>query len=140
MFFIWGKKGVFMKYKMALFGETERGQFKTPYKCHSLDQLVDYFGNPPPDTHGIEFAIQALSFKYELIFFRVKQEGYSTDDYLYGIKYLEQRYKESTLDAIGLPGVGDYEILDATINLINRFKTILVISEKDLYDYVTSRC
>ncbi len=128
-----------MKYKMALFGEAERGQFKTPYKCCSLDQLVDYLGAPLPNTHGIEFAVQALLFKYELIFFRVKQEGYSTDDYLYGIKYLEKNYTETTLDAIGLPGVGDYEILDATINIINRFKTLLIISEKDLYDYVTSR-
>jgi len=128
-----------MKYKMALFGETEKGQFKKPYNCNSLDQLVDYFGSPPPYTHGIEFAIQSLLFKYELIFFRVKQEGYSTDDYLYGIKYLEQNYKGNTLDAIGLPGVGDCEILDATTNIINRFKTLILISEKDLYDYVTSR-
>lgn len=129
-----------MKYKMALFGETERGQFKKPYNCLSLDQLVDYFGNPPSDTHGLEFAIQALLFKYELIFFRVKQEGYSIDDYLYGIKYLEEDYKGNSLDAIGLPGVGDSGIIDATTTVVSRFKTILVITEKDLYDYVTSRC
>ena len=86
-----------MNYKMALFGETEKGQFKKPYCCCSLEQLIDYFGHPPLDTHGIELAVQALLFKYELIFFRVEQEGYSIDDYLFGIKYLEQRYEEDTL-------------------------------------------
>jgi hypothetical protein len=129
-----------MQHRVVMFGEAEKGKFQKPYTCHCLEQLLEYFGNPPLESFGIELAIQALLFKYDLIFFRVHQEGYSIDDYLFGINYLEKKYTGQKIDALGLPGVGDQLILDATDNILSRFKGFLIINEKDLYDYVTSRC
>ena len=72
---------------VALFGEAERGDFRTAYFCQSLHQLAEYFGNPPEDSLGLHYAVQALMHGRDLIFFRVEEEGYSRDDYLLGLVY-----------------------------------------------------
>ena len=84
------------RHTMAVFGEAEKGQFKKPYFLYDLPQLVDTFGNPPADSQGLFFAVQALLYQRELIFFRVEEEGFSTADYLFGLKYLEDPEKVQT--------------------------------------------
>lgn len=123
-----------MRHTVALFGESEKGQFKKPYILHELPQLVDLLGNPPPESEGLFFAIQALLYKREIIYFRVQEEGFSRSDYLAGFKHLE---KVKKLNALCLPGVGDMEILQASNPLCEIHKSPIISTQKDLFDYLT---
>lgn len=125
-------------YTIALFGEAERGKFRTAYFCENLTQLDEYFGNPPSESKGLYYAVQALLFERHLIFFRVPEEGFSNQDYLSGLKLLEEQKLFSHIDAICTPGVGNQEIIDAILPICNRYHSILITSEADFYDYLTS--
>lgn len=125
-------------YTMALFGEAEKGEYHAPYYCETLSQLVDLFGNPPPESLGLHFAVQALLFKRKVIFFRVNEEGYSLQDYILGMRVLEKERNNNIphLEAIGIPGVGNSEIIHAMTPLCIVHKSILFFSEKDFFDYM----
>ena len=126
-----------MRHKIFLFGEAEKGEFCTPLLCKSLPQLAETFGNPPEESLGILYAVQALMYKRELIFFRVKEEGFSVSDYMRGIRVLENKEAFPDLAAICMPGVGDAEIIDATSLICLQHQSLLITTEKDLYDYLT---
>jgi len=128
-----------MRQTIFLFGEAEKGDFCTPIFCRSLAQLADTVGNPPEETLGILYAVQALMYEKELIFFRVKEEGFSTQDYMKGLKILQNKNLTNHLTAICMPGVGDIEIIDATQPICTLYKSCLIVTEKDLYDYLTYR-
>jgi hypothetical protein len=119
-----------------LFGEAEKGAFCTPLVCRSLPQLIDTVGNPPEESQGILYAVQTLLYERELIFFRVKEEGFSTQDYLRGLNILKQNAKALNLAAICMPGVGDVDLIDAISPICQLHKSLLILNEKDLYDYL----
>ena len=123
-------------YTMALFGEAERGDYRTAYFCHSLPQLVEYLGNPPPESRGLYYAVQALLYKRNLIFFRVREEGFSYQDYLSGLNVLKDQ-EMAAIAAICLPGVGNAQIIDAMAPVCKQHHSILITNEADLYDYLT---
>ena len=127
-----------MQKKVVLFGESEKGKYQFPYLCNTLFQLADTFGHPPEDSLGLFFAIQALMYERQVYFFRVKEEGFSIDDYLAGINFLKNKSKVKNLDAICLPNVGSTEIINATDDVSKIYNSIIVTTEKDLYDYLTS--
>ena len=102
------------KQLVALFGESEKGDFGHPYLCESLPQLVDYLGQPPAMSQGLHFAVQALMYHQALLFFRVREEGFSTQDYYYGLRLLKDQEKVPDLGALCMPGVGDVEIIQAS--------------------------
>lgn len=128
-----------MKQTIALFGEAEKGAFKVPHLLRKLPQLLDLLGNPPSDSEGLFFAIQALLYNRDLIFFRVTEEGFSSPDYLNGLKYLEDRQKVKKVNALCLPGVGDPGILAASEGVCQIHKSFLITNQKDLYDFLTSQ-
>jgi hypothetical protein len=123
---------------IATFGEAEKGEFHVPYLFHALPQLVETLGNPPEDSEGLHYAVQTLLFKQKLIFFRVKEEGFSAKDYLAGLKQLEKVDEIGHIHAVCLPGVGNSEIIEATHSVCYLHKSLLIMNEKDLYDYLTS--
>lgn len=125
-------------YTVALFGEAEKGEFKTAYYCHTLADLEEFFGHPPPHSKGLSFAVQSLLYDYPLIFFRVREEGYSISDYLNGLFLLQNHSLPLSLCAIGIPGVGNGEIIAAAMPLCIAHHSILLSSESDLYDYLTA--
>ena len=100
--------------------------------------MNETLGNPPEGSRGIFFAIQFLLYEQELIYIRVKEEGFSTKDYLKGIKNLLNKKKVSQLTAICLPGVGDARIIDSTTPVLETHRALMITSECDLYDYLTS--
>jgi len=122
-----------------LFGEAERGEFCIPLFCHTLPQLAQTLGNPPNQSQGIVYAVQALLYKRMLIYFRVKEEGFSVEDYQKGLDFLKNREKIPRLDAICMPGVGDGNIIEATSDICALHNSFLIIDEKDLYDYLTGK-
>ncbi len=126
-----------MRKAIFLFGEAEKGEFCLPYCCRSLEQLSDTFGHPPSESLGIFFAIQALLLQRDCIFFRVKEEGFSLDDYFRGLKLLEKESFLHPILAIALPGVGNEHLIQAIGGVCSQKKSSLILTEKDLYDYLT---
>ncbi len=126
-----------MRHTIFLFGEAEKGEFCTPLICRSLTQLVETFGHPPGESKGILYAVQALLYERELIYFRVKEEGFSMHDYMRGLRILSSPEPPLTLSAICMPGVGDASIIDASQAVCQAHKSFLIIDEHDLYDYLT---
>lgn len=124
-------------YTIALFGEAERGAFQRAYECDSLQQLVDYLGHPPAHSYGLAMAIQALMYERHLIFFRVEEEGYSLNDYYRGLYHLSNRDMAKSLLAIGVPGVGNPNLLAASHEICRHHHSVLLTTEADLYDYLT---
>lgn len=123
--------------KIFLFGEAEKGEYCIPFTCKSLPQLADTFGNPPEESQGLIYAVQALLYERDLIYFRVKEEGFSIGDYMRGIKLLEDKTGFGELCAICMPGVGDAEIIEATGPICSLHRSLLITSEKDLYDFLS---
>lgn len=126
-----------MQHTVAILGAAEKGMFKTPHILQDLPQLIDCLGNPPPESSGLYFAIQALLFERTLIYFRVEEEGFGEVDYFAGFRALELA-KIPMLNAICLPGVGDPKILDASRELCRLYKSVLITTPQDLHDYLTS--
>ncbi len=126
-----------MRHTIFLFGEAEKGDFCTPLWCRSLAQLVEVLGNPPGESEGIPYAIQAVLNSRDLIFYRIKEEGFSKQDYFRGFKLLKNKDAFPVLSAICMPGVGDAEILEQTRPLCTLHQSLLIITEKDLYDFLT---
>lgn len=122
---------------IALFGEAEKGDYCTGYLCYSLAELVDNFGNPPIESQGLPLAVQGLLFHRHVLFFRVEEEGYSEQDYLLGLTLLAQQKKVPQIDAIGIPGVGSNRIIEAAAPICQLYHSILLITEADLFDYMT---
>lgn len=123
-------------YTIALFGEAEKGEYHYPYFCNSLSQLVDYFGNPPEQSRGLFYAIQALLYQRQLLFFRVREEGFNLPDYLNGVSLIKNHQIEMDIAAFCLPGVGDSKILEVVTPLCQEYHSILITSEADFYDYL----
>lgn len=121
-----------------LFGEAEKGEYCTPLVCRALPQLAEKLGNPPEESLGIHYAIQAMLYERELIYYRVQEEGFSTEDYFKGLKLLQNTDADLKISAICMPGVGDAEILDATLAVCKQHKSVLLLNEQDYYDFLTA--
>lgn len=120
-----------------LFGAAEKGTLCHPFSLHCVEELLDQLGEPPEESEGIHYAIQALLFKRGLIYFRVTEEGYSWDDYMMGLNWLKKTPLPSHVSAICLPGTSDQEIIQKTTAVCHKHQSMLIVSEKDLYDYLT---
>lgn len=127
-----------MKPTVFLFGEAEKGDYCTPHLCKSLPQLADTFGNPPEESLGLFYAIQTLLLDRDIVFFRVKEEGFSIQDYRKGLRLLQIKEAIPLLSAIYIPGIGDSELIQEVSDVCHIHKSLLVITQKDLYDYLTS--
>lgn len=122
---------------IALFGEAEKGEYQQGFFCKELTDLLELFGNPPPDSKGLYYATQALLFHYPLVYFRVEEEGFSTQDYLKGLNILNQSPLISSISAICTPGVGDRTIINAILPICYANHQILITNESDLFDYLS---
>lgn len=127
-----------MRHTVAILGEAEKGKFQTPHFLQDLPALIDCLGNPPEESAGLYFAIQALLFQRSLIYLRVEEEGFSEADYYSGFQILENSPQIQTLNALCLPGVGDPKILEATQALCRHYKSLLITTPQDLQDYLTN--
>jgi hypothetical protein len=122
---------------IALFGESNAGDFHKGYLCKNIVQLCECLGEPPHESaQGIPLAIQALMFNYTVLFFRVKEEGFSRSDYFHGLKMLQKKEGLPKLGAVCLPGVGDSEIIQACDPICHIHKSLLFLTDRDLYDYL----
>lgn len=123
---------------IALFGAAEKGELKTAYYCKDVLQLFEHFGEPPEETSGLYFAIQALLYGKPLVYFRVQVEGVSTEDYLYGLDFLyDLHHPLIALQALFLPGVASKKLLDVGVRLCKSHRSLLIMNENDFYDFLT---
>ncbi len=127
-----------MRHTIALFGAAERGAFKTPHFFQTLSQLADHLGEPPAESEGLCFAIQALLLEHSVVYFRVQEEGFSAADYHWGLRYLNETDQVPELSALCLPGLGDPAILELTQRICLLYNSLMLVSQRDLYDYLTS--
>jgi hypothetical protein len=125
-----------MQHTIALFGEAEKGQYITPYYLRDLYDLVNCLGNPPQESRGLFFAVQALLYQHYLLFFRVSEEGFSITEYKKGLDILEHQEVYPLVTAICVPGVGDQELMNTIIPICQTHHQILITNESDFYDYV----
>ncbi|MCP5492356.1 MAG: hypothetical protein H7A40_04875 [Chlamydiales bacterium] len=123
---------------LVMFGAAERGEMRAPILCNDMAHLAEALGNPPDESQGIPFAIQALLFNRTVYYVRVEEEGFSRADYFQGFSLLQTSNLLPKLTAIGLPGVGDSELIDAASQLCHPYKSMLITSEQDLFDYLTA--
>jgi len=123
---------------IALFGEAEKGDLRTIYFCKTVEQLFHFFGQPPHETEGLYYAIQALLYGNSLVYFRVHEEGMSTKDYLFGLRLLHE-YATSIphVGAIFLPKVGSQAIINESLSVCEKHQSLLILREADFYDYIT---
>ena len=126
-----------MVLRIFIFGEAEKGNYHIPICLHSLGQLLDHLGHPPKESLGIEYAVQSLLSAREVLFYRVKEEGFSHEDYIQGFSLLKNEGNTLNPSAICMPGVGDAELIDALSPICQKLRALLLISEKDFYDYLT---
>jgi hypothetical protein len=117
-----------MKPTIFLFGESKKGSFGSPLMCHSLENLCDYFGDPVEETLGIHYGVQTLLYNKDLVFCRVKEEGFSRSDYINGFSLLRKQAWTPQLQAIFIPGVGDEEIVEMATDVCHLYKSLLVIT------------
>ncbi len=122
---------------VALFGQAEKGLYYTPILCHTLPQLVNNMGQAPSGSLGIFYAVQSLLRHYSLLYFRVEEEGYSRQDYLVGLKILSSQ-KVVPISALFMPGVSSKEVIETGIETCRLHHSLLIMSEYDLYDYLTA--
>ena len=122
--------------RIAVFGESERGEYSTLYHFKDLCRFAEVLGHPPLDSCGITLAVQALLSDQEIFFVRVEEEGFSHKDYYRGLKLLKQTPED--FHAICLPGVGDHTIITESTILCHHRKCLLITQERDFYDYLTA--
>lgn len=123
-----------MEDRVFIFGEAEKGPIGIPLYPASLPELFEVLGHPPTDSFGIDYAIQTLLFDRRPVYCRVREEGFSRDDYHMGMSHLEKH----PLAAVCLPGVGDRQLLDRVAHFCLKTRTPILISERDLHDYLTT--
>jgi len=124
---------------IALLGESEIGKFHHPYFFRSLEHLATTLGNPPLNSQGIDFAIQAIMYERDVIFFRVEEEGYSLDDYMKSLKIIKNKKLIKKLDAICIPGLSDKKIISKIDPICKFHRSIIITTQKDLFDYLLSK-
>ena len=127
-----------ISHTLVMFGAAERGEMRAPILCKDVAHLAGALGNPPDESQGIPFAIQALLFNRTVYYVRVEEEGFSRADYFQGFSLLQTLNLLPKLTAIGLPGVGDSELIEAATQLCHSQKSMLITSEQDLFDFLTS--
>lgn len=123
--------------RIFLFGEAEKGEYCTPFRLQSVLELSERFGNPPENSIGVDYAVQSLLYDRELIFYRVREEGFSFEDYMRGVKLLYNHGEKMKISAICMPGMGDLRVIEAIAPICLKHNLVLILSEKDLYDYLT---
>lgn len=124
-----------MERLIAIFGEAEKGQFLSSYQCKSLEELAHHLGDPPEDSKGLFLAVQTLLYNYDVLYFRVEEEGFSPNAYLHGLNYLQEQ--KIYIEALAVPGVSDRKILERASCVCSLHQSILISSEIDLYDCLT---
>lgn len=76
-------------------------------------------------------------FQYEVLFYRVEEEGFSENDYFQGLALIEEYSKPPLLQALCMPGVGDGRVIGKALSVCAQQEMILMMHEIDLYDYLT---
>lgn len=126
-----------LKPSIALFGEAERGQYRVPYIFSNVVDLWEQVGSAPPGSFGIHLGVQILLYRFPLLFFRVREEGFSMQDYFEGVWLLKTKFPPSQILAVGIPGVGNKELIDCMEGVCEKSHALLILRESDFYDYLS---
>lgn len=124
---------------VTLAGEAEHGEICRGYLCSSLIELWDIFGEPPNESEGLIFAVQSLLLGKKVLYYRIDEEGFSKEEYDICLKNLDTVIPNNTsLGALFLPKVGSIELIQMSLHVCLRHTGILIMTEKELFDYLTA--
>jgi hypothetical protein len=127
-----------MRARVMVFGESTKGAFSRLHRPRTVEDLANLLGQPPEGSHGLYLATQTVLLEHELLFWRVDEEGFSPQDYWLGAKMLaELSDQRITIDAVGLPGVGDWSIIESMQRALRGHHPLLLMSARDVYDYLS---
>jgi hypothetical protein len=122
---------------ILIFGESKGGDFQKPLLFRTLPELSQSLGEPAKNSSGIHLAVQALLCNQNVLYYKISEEGSNPDQYLLGFKHLEKYPPEIPISATLLPGVSSPEILTLANHFISHTNSLLLFTEKDLYDLLT---
>ncbi|MEM8629208.1 MAG: hypothetical protein AAGF04_03975 [Chlamydiota bacterium] len=122
---------------IVIIGEADKGRFVYPYELQDLEGLFLILGPPPEGSGGIDFASRTLLRGGKVCYLRVKKEGFSTNHYQSAFRYLRKQESPQKGDALFLPGVFDPCILEQAQVVAKEQGMLLLLQEKDLFDYLT---
>jgi len=124
---------------VTLVGEAEHGELCKGILCSSVWQLWNTFGEPPTETQGLAFAVQSLLLGNKVLFYRIEEEGLSTNEYELCLRSLDSAVPLNVpLGALFLPGVGTNGIIEESLHICKRHSGVLIMTQKDFYDYLTA--
>jgi hypothetical protein len=127
-----------MRARVVVFGESTKGAFSRLHRPQSLEDMANALGQPPEGSHGLYLATQTVLLQHELLFWRVDEEGFSPQDYWMGAKMLgELTDQRIVIDAVGLPGVGDWSIIESMRRALKGHQPLVLMSARDVYDYLS---
>lgn len=126
-----------MKHLISIFGVAEQGDMYRHIHIKSLQDMLLTLGHGVENGTAIELAVQSLMYERAILFYRVKEEGYEEDAYLKGLTELKKKELKSPLSALALPGVGNQEIINEAVAICKKEGSLLIMNQKDLYDYLT---
>jgi hypothetical protein len=126
-----------MKHFISIFGVAEQGNLYKHIALKSLEDLLLTLGHPTEGSQAIEIAVQSLMYKHPILFYRVQEEGFENDAYLKGLEALKKQNLKSPLSAVALPGVSSQEVIDQAVAFCKKQGSILIMHQKDFYDYIT---
>lgn len=115
---------------IALFAESDQGPFKTFNHINSVSSLYSIAGNLRNNS-AYKLVFSALEMGYDVLFWRVTEEGMDTPSYLEGLSQLRKTHH---IIACYLPGVSEAPVLLKLEQLCKEKKSIILMQEPDLYD------
>jgi hypothetical protein len=125
------------KRTILIFGESTNGELYKLLYLSSLQDISRALGEPSATGLGVPIAIQAMLSNHLVLFYTLKEEGVNFDHYQLGFKKLEKDLPLLPIEAIAIPGVSSRDILELATPFCNKHKSIILFSEKDLYDLKT---
>lgn|SRR3989338_4363988 len=120
---------------ISIFGESEKGEYEKFYPIADLAEAFEILGSPPKETEALQFSLQILGASQPILFFRVKEEGFSFDSYAKGIELLKVNSGPFTIQALFMPGLSDPNLIEKAREACEKHQAVLLITDKDFQDY-----
>lgn len=116
---------------VAVFGQASKGETSNVYTINSHQELFCKIGDAPEGSKGIQYALEALDYGRRVYFIPVREEGCNSAEYYVALP----RLFNLGIDAVYIPGGGSFRLIE---DLLQKLKAVILISESDAYDYLTS--
>lgn len=120
---------------VIVFGEASRGVWGQMSSCSELLDLYQIYGEPTEGSLGLYWAIQALLKGKECLYWRVRQESLSLEDYHLGLNQLSSLSLE-TWEGLFLPNMSESSVIEHAAAYCRQKQKLLLMDPLDLQDWL----